>query len=61
LNQIYEEYFIERGKKFGDVNLVSIGLWGQEKYVQAVNALQVSGQNSSNAKEEAASSDLGTD
>ena len=40
LDGLYEEYFIARGRRFRDVNLISIGLWNQKKYVEAVNALQ---------------------
>lgn len=42
LNQVYEEYFVQRGITAGDNYLRSIGLWGQKKFVEAVNALQKS-------------------
>ena len=40
LNNLYQEHFVDRGRQFGDIYLESIGLWGQKKYVQAVNSLE---------------------
>jgi len=40
LDKLYQEHFVERGKLYGDLYLQSMGLWGQKKYVQAVNALE---------------------
>jgi len=40
LNKTYDDFFIQRGIDHGDSYLTSIGLWGQQKYVEAVNALQ---------------------
>lgn len=37
---IYQEHLVERGQRHGDVYLESMGLWGQQKHVQAVNALE---------------------
>ena len=40
LNELYEEFFIKRAEKYGDIYLKCIGLWGQQKYIEAVNSLQ---------------------
>lgn len=40
LSELWQEFFIERGENHGDVYLKAVGLWGQEKYVQALNSLQ---------------------
>ena len=39
LNKIYDEFFISRGEENGDIYLKSIGLWAQEKFIPALNAL----------------------
>ena len=41
LDTIYEQHFLNRGKLEGDVYLTAIGLWGTQKYIQAVNSLKV--------------------
>lgn len=33
LKNLYQEHFVDRGKRFGDPYLESIGLWGQKRYV----------------------------
>lgn len=40
LEECWQEYFVDRGERYGDMYLRAIGLWGQEKYVQALNSLQ---------------------
>jgi hypothetical protein len=40
LDDVYDEQFIKRGETLRDNYLISIGFWGQKKYVESVNALQ---------------------